>query len=126
MLACVTSAPALLRWYCAAQQGERLLLEIWRGRDSGHASLVLLVQLLLLQHLLRTANAAPVSRLPFVTHHLLHILQVCVGGACGPKVIHHVTMLCSDVRLTQAAAKHQRRNNVLFRFATHSDDVLDA
>ena len=98
---------------------------MWRGRDSDRASLVLLVQLLLLKHLLCTSNAAPVYWLPLDTHHLLHILQVCVGGACRPKVVHHVTMLCSHVPLTQAAAKHQRDRcfGVLFVSGTHVEDL---
>lgn len=96
------------------------LLQVWWGRDCDHALLMLLVQLLLLKHLLRTSNAAPINRLPFVPHHLLHILLVCVRGACRPKVIHHVTMLCSDVPLTQATAATSQRKLVGFHLLSVS------
>lgn len=76
------------------------LLEVWRGGSSEHALLILLVLFLLLKHLLGTTNAAPVNRTPPVPHHLLHILRVNVRRACGPKVVHHLCMLLSNILLT--------------------------
>lgn len=75
-------------------------LQVWWGRRSDHASLVLLVLFLLHKHLMRASNAAPVNRLPFVAHQLLHILLVCVRRACGPKVGHHLCVLCNNIPLT--------------------------
>ena len=61
----------------------------------------MLQPVLLLQLVGITHAAAPVNRLPLVTHDALDRLHIHISSACGAKVVHHLCMLRCDVFLPQ-------------------------
>lgn len=61
----------------------------------------MLQPLLLLQLVGITHAAAPVDRLPLVTHDALNRLHISISSACGAEVVHHLCMLRCDVLLPQ-------------------------
>ena len=71
----------------------------WWGNLSKDAQM--LQPLLLLQLVGITHAAAPVNRLPPVTHDALDRLHIHISSACGPKVVHHLCMLRCNVFLPQ-------------------------
>ncbi len=61
----------------------------------------MLQPVLLLQLVGITHAAAPVDRLPLVTHDALDRLHISISSACGAKVVHHLCMLRCNVFLPQ-------------------------
>lgn len=70
----------------------------WRnlGEDAQMLQPLLLLQLVGITH-----AAAPVDRLPLVTHDALNRLHISISSACGAEVVHHLCMLRCDVLLPQ-------------------------
>lgn len=92
----------MLRTACIAAMHGSLPGIRWWGNLSKHAQM--LQPVLLLQLVGITHAAAPVNRLPLVTHDALDRLHISISSACGAKVVHHLCMLRCDVFLPQTPA----------------------
>lgn len=77
-----------------------------RRRRNLHQNVFMIQPLLLLQLMCIAHAATPIHRLPPVTHAALHFLHIHCSCAGGPKVVHHLNMLCCYIPLPQTPEGH--------------------